>query len=115
MWAGGWHLARDGAGFELSAGGVVGTDGAIVRFEGPTALEVARHSPHRLLELLADFTGSEMSELVLMIRPVEKNCVKMRMSRKSLDVRCTCPSPKSFTGFGAWDGKTAWFSHAAHR
>jgi hypothetical protein len=79
------RLARDGGGFELSAGGVVGADGAIVRFEGPTALEVARHAPHRLLEHLADFTGSEMSELlpcerctVLMISPVEKHCVKMR-------------------------------------
>jgi hypothetical protein len=45
LWAGGWHLARDGGGFELSAGGGVGADGAIVRFEGPTALELARHAP----------------------------------------------------------------------
>jgi len=84
--AGGGHLARDGGGFELSARRrrrrrrchrpLRETHAA--RGSAPCAAPLARH--------LADFPGSEMSELlpcerctVLMISPVEKNCVKMRI------------------------------------
>jgi hypothetical protein len=48
-------------------------------------------------------------------RPVGRRMRDAMTSRSSGPRPWPCPSPKSFTAFGAWDGKTAWLSHAAHR
>jgi hypothetical protein len=98
---GGRQLTANRGGSELPLGqGAVGSVIVIggIRLEHVAALEVARHAPHRLLEHLADFTGSAMSELlpcerctVLIISSVEKNCAKMRIAsqvtRRALLVR----------------------------
>jgi hypothetical protein len=67
--------------------------GLVLGLERALPLEVTSHPAHGVLEHFAHVAGSQLAErlpgelpLLLMIRPVEKDHVKVVFKRKSLEV-----------------------------